>query len=369
MKNYLDLLKNIYENDHDHPDRTKVGRRSLFGTSLRFNLQEGFPLVTTRYIRAENFIKEIIWFIRGSCNNLELTEEGVNIWNNWAVKESSIDDFIKKHVTEKPDLENKEHLEKELKSYLTERFLNSVGPIYGPAWRMAPSTTNACVFNPEPKGIEEFASDVQELIRDVIEKEKGKTTETGEEITETMILNSFKYRCVDQLNNVINSLKNNPHSARHVISNWIPEWQPFEDLTPEENVLLGRGALSPCPILQQYHVMENLDGQKFLLLQVYCRSVDLPIGWTSNIAQYALLLSLIAHCTGMIPHELIMVGGDTHIYLNQLPLIEEQLSREPLPLPKIVINSKLKDIFQVTYEDITIEGYNFHPAIKYPLAK
>ncbi len=197
MHQYLDLMRDILKNGSDHEDRTGVGRRSVFGKQLRFKMEDGFPLVTTRAISTKALKHELLWFISGSKNNKELNKVGVHIWDPWAVSEKDKDFF---NYGNENDFDV---------------FDGSIGNIYGPAWRRAPGH-------------------------------------------------------IDQLGRVIDELKTRPFSSRLVISTWIPQWIPREDLKPAENVLLGKGVLAPCHVLQQYMV-KQIDGIKYLSLLMYQR--------------------------------------------------------------------------------------------------
>lgn len=169
---------------------------------------------------------------------------------------------------------------------------------------------------------------------------------------------------IDQLDKLINSLSSNPFSSRHVISAWIPQWVPNENMSFVDNIKLGKGALAPCHVLQQYFV-KKIDGKLHLSLLMYQRSADVPIGVPYNISQYALLLHLIAHVLDMVPDEFIWTGGDVHIYLNQLEKINTQIERQPYRSPTLKLNKDIKSLFGFRYEDIMIENYIYHSAISY----
>jgi thymidylate synthase len=172
---------------------------------------------------------------------------------------------------------------------------------------------------------------------------------------------------IDQLGNLIYNLKTNPYSSRHVISAWIPQWIPHESLSFVDNIKLGKGALAPCHVLQQYFVKKDPDGTLKLSLLMYQRSADVPVGLPYNIAQYSLLLHMVAQVVGMVADEFIWSGGDTHIYLNQLGKVDEQTSRTPYAFPKLILNKDIKSIFNFKYDDIEIKDYVSHPAISYPV--
>ncbi|MEZ4888302.1 MAG: thymidylate synthase [Chitinophagales bacterium] len=263
MQQYFDLLQKIIAKGNFKEDRTGTGTLSIFGHQMRFNLQEGFPLVTTRKIHTRSLIYELLWFLKGDTNIQYLNDHKVRIWDEWA--------------DENGDL----------------------GPIYGSQWRS---------WN-------------------------GGNGET-----------------VDQISQLMQDLKEKPHSRRLIVSAW--------------NVAdLPKMALVPCHSLFQFYVN---DGK--ISCQLYQRSADVPIGIPYNIASYALLLSMIAQQTGLQPYEFIHTIGDAHIYVNQMEGIEEQLKREMRALPQLKIREGVASIFDYDYEDFTIENYHPHPHIKMPVA-
>ncbi|WP_337044261.1 thymidylate synthase [Emticicia sp. 17c] len=263
MKQYQDLLRHILENGTQKTDRTGTGTISVFGYQMRFNLQDGFPLVTTKKVHTKSIIHELLWFIKGETNIAYLKENNVSIWDEWADAEGNL------------------------------------GPVYGKQWRSWAT----------PDG-----------------------------------------RSIDQLKEVINTLKKSPDSRRIIVSAW--------------NVgELSEMALMPCHALFQFYVADNK-----LSCQLYQRSADVFLGVPFNIASYALLTMMIAQECGLEPYEFIWTGGDTHIYLNHLEQVELQLSREPRKLPKMWINPEIKSIFDFKYEDFKLEDYDPYPAIKAPVA-
>jgi len=263
MQQYLRLLQHILDEGVNKSDRTGTGTKSCFGYQMRFNLQEGFPLVTTKKLHVKSIIHELLWFIKGETNVKYLTDNGVSIWNEWA--------------DENGDL----------------------GPVYGKQWRSWQGAD-------------------------------GKT--------------------YDQLTEVISQIKNNPDSRRIIISAW--------------NVAdLPDMALMPCHTMFQFYVA---DGK--LSCQLYQRSADVFLGVPFNIASYALFTMMIAHVTNLQPGEFIHTFGDVHLYNNHLEQAQLQLTRKPYPLPAMRINTDVKDIFDFTYEDFTLENYQFHPPIKAPVA-
>jgi len=263
MQQYLDLLRYIKDNGTVKSDRTGVGTKSVFGYQMRFNLEEGFPLLTTKKVHLKSIIHELLWFIAGDTNIKYLNDNGVTIWDEWADAEGNL------------------------------------GPVYGHQWRSWP------------------------------------TPEGG---------------TIDQLANVVEQLKNNPDSRRHIVS----AWNPAE---------VDKMALPPCHALFQFYVA---DGK--LSCQLYQRSADVFLGVPFNIASYALLTQMIAQVCGYRLGDFVHTLGDAHIYLNHLEQVETQLAREPRPLPQMVINPDVKDIFSFKYEDFKLEGYDPWPVIKAPIA-
>jgi thymidylate synthase len=276
MKQYLGLLTQILETGTQRGDRTGTGTKSIFGAQLRFDLSQGFPLVTTRKVFFKGVIHELLWFLAGNTNIKSLTDHNVHIWDAWA--------------DEKGDL----------------------GPVYGAQWRAWQA----------PDG-----------------------------------------RRIDQISNVVEQIRKNPNSRRHIVTAWNPAVLPDESISPPDNVRLGRAALASCHALYQFYVAEGR-----LSCQLYQRSTDCPVGQVFNIAQYALLTHLVAHQCDLQPGDFVWTGGDCHIYLNQIEGVLEQLKREPRPLPKLVIKRKPSSITDYQFEDFEIVGYDPHPAIKYPVA-
>lgn len=263
MKQYLDLLREIRDNGVTKTDRTGVGTKSIFGHQMRFNLQDGFPLLTTKKVFLKGIIYELLWFLKGDTNIKFLTDHNVHIWDEWA--------------DENGDL----------------------GYVYGKQWR---------------------------------------SWET------------IDGRVIDQISQVVDLIKNHPDSRRILVT----AWNPAE---------IDKMALPPCHCLFQFYVA---DGK--LSCQLYQRSADTFLGVPFNIASYALLTMMLAQVCGLEPGEFIHTTGDTHIYLNHLNQVNEQLSREPRPLPKMIINPDVKSIFDFKYEDFQLVDYDPYPAIKAPVA-
>jgi len=263
MRQYLDLLRHVLEHGAAKDDRTGTGTRSVFGWQMRFDLSEGFPLVTTKKLHLRSIIHELLWFIRGETNIGYLRENKVTIWDEWADENGEL------------------------------------GPVYGKQWRRW-------------------------------------TGSDGREI--------------DQLRWVVDEIRRNPDSRRLIVSAW--------------NVAdLPAMALMPCHTLFQFYVA---DGR--LSCQLYQRSADIFLGVPFNIASYALLTHMVARHCGLGVGDFVHTLGDAHLYSNHVGQAREQLSREPRPLPRLVLAPEATDLFAMRYEDIAIEGYDPHPAIKAPVA-
>ena len=263
MKSYQDLMKKILEEGALKNDRTGTGTRSIFGAQLRFDLNEGFPLVTTKKVHLRSIIHELLWFLKGDTNTKYLKENGVSIWDEWANQNGDL------------------------------------GPVYGAQWRSWKNTDG---------------------------------------------------KVIDQISNVIDQIKKNPDSRRHIISAW--------------NVgEISKMALPPCHALFQFYVA---DGK--LSCQLYQRSADIFLGVPFNIASYALLTAMIAQVVDLELGDFVHTLGDAHLYLNHLEQTKLQLSRDFRPLPKLKLNPLVKDLFAFQYSDISVEGYDPHPAIKAPIA-
>ncbi len=263
MRQYLELMRHVAERGHRKNDRTGTGTLSVFGWQMRFDLAEGFPLLTTKKLHTRSIIHELLWFLRGDTNIKYLKDNGVSIWDEWA------DDN------------------------------GELGPVYGKQWRSWEA----------PDG-----------------------------------------RSIDQITQLIEALKKNPDSRRHIVS----AWNPSE---------VDRMALPPCHALFQFYVA----GGK-LSCQLYQRSADIFLGVPFNIASYALLTLMVAQVCGYEPGDFVWTGGDCHLYVNHLEQARLQLSREPRALPQLRINPEVKDIFAFKFEDFTLEGYDPHPHIKAPVA-
>ncbi|MDY0209888.1 MAG: thymidylate synthase [Acholeplasma sp.] len=283
MKQYLDLCRHIMDNGSWKTDRTNTGTKSVFGYQMRFDLDEGFPLLTTKKVFMKAIIHELLWFISGDTNIKYLVDNGVKIWNEWPYE------AFKRHA----DYQNEtmdEFIEKIKTDEQFARKHGNLGPVYGAQWR--------------------------------------------------------SFGGVDQLKTVIDQIINNPDSRRIILSSWNP-------------AELDKMALPPCHAFLQFYVNDGM-----LSLQLYQRSGDVFLGIPFNIASYSLLLMMVAQVTNLKPKEFVHTIGDAHIYSNHFEQIETQLSREVRPLPKMSINSGVKDIFSFKYEDFKLEDYHPHPSIK-----
>lgn len=263
MKQYLDLMRHVLENGTNKQDRTRTGTASVFGYQMRFNLAEGFPLLTTKKLHVKSIIYELLWFLRGETNVRYLQEHGVNIWNEWAGEDGEL------------------------------------GPVYGAQWRS---------------------------------------------------WNTSDGRSIDQISQVIAQIKTNPNSRRLIVSAW--------------NVgEISKMALPPCHLLFQFYVA----GGK-LSCQLYQRSADIFLGLPFNIASYSLLTMMVAQACDLEPGEFVHALGDAHLYDNHIEQARLQLSRSPLGLPRMKINSSVHSIFEFDYDDFELLGYEAHPHIKAEVA-
>jgi thymidylate synthase len=269
MKQYLDLVQHVMENGCQKGDRTGTGTKSIFGYQMRFDLSEGFPMVTTKKLHLKSIIYELLWFLKGDTNIAYLQENEVKIWDAWADANGDL------------------------------------GPVYGHQWRN---------WNSEE---------------------------------------------IDQISDLITELKTNPNSRRMLVSAWNPSVLPDTTKSFDENVANNKAALPPCHAFFQFYVS---DGK--LSCQLYQRSADIFLGVPFNIASYALLTMMIAQVCDLEAGEFIHTFGDAHIYNNHFEQLELQLSREPKPLPKMILNPAIKNIFEFDFEDFTLEGYEPHALIK-----
>lgn len=263
MKQYHQLMRHVLEHGYQKPDRTGTGTLSVFGWQMRFNLDDGFPLLTTKKLHTRSIVHELLWFLQGDTNIRYLKENGVSIWDDWADGNGDL------------------------------------GPVYGKQWRRW-------------------------------ETADGRT--------------------VDQIAQLVEGLRSNPDSRRHLVS----AWNPGE---------VDGMALPPCHALFQFYVAGGR-----LSCQLYQRSADIFLGVPFNIASYALLTMMVAQVCGLRPGDFVWTGGDCHLYLNHLEQAKLQLSREPRALPKMMLNPAVKDIFGFRFEDFALDGYDPYPHIKAEVA-
>jgi len=269
MKQYLDLIKYVKENGIVKTDRTGTGTRSVFGYQMRFDLAEGFPMLTTKKLHLKSIIYELLWFLKGDTNIGYLKENGVSIWDAWADEQGNL------------------------------------GPVYGYQWR------------------------------------------------------NWNGDGIDQISDLIETIRNNPDSRRMLISAWNPSVLPDTSKSFAENVANHKAALPPCHAFFQFYVANGK-----LSCQLYQRSADIFLGVPFNIASYALFTMMVAHVTGLQYGEFIHTFGDAHIYNNHLEQIDLQLSREPRALPTMELNPAIKNIFDFGFDDFKLVNYNPHPHIK-----
>lgn len=268
MQQYLDLVRRVLDEGVEKGDRTGTGTRSVFGHQMRFDLADGFPLVTTKKIHLKSVVGELLWFVSGSTNTGWLRENGITIWDEWADDDGEL------------------------------------GPVYGHQWRSWPT----------PSG-----------------------------------------QTIDQLAGVIEALKADPDSRRHIVSAW--------------NVAdLPDMALAPCHAFFQFYVAPQADGPGRLSCQLYQRSADVFLGVPFNIASYALLTHMVAQVTGLVPGDFVHTFGDAHLYLNHLDQAREQLTRDPRSLPELWLDPQIDSIDRFTLESIKVTGYDPHPRISAPIA-
>ena len=269
MKQYLDLVNHVMENGILKEDRTGTGTKSVFGYQMRFNLENGFPLLTTKKLHLKSIIYELLWFLNGDTNIKYLSENGVKIWDGWA--------------NENGDL----------------------GPVYGSQWR------------------------------------------------------NWNNDNIDQISDLIETIKKNPKSRRMIVSAWNPSVLPDTSKSFNENIENGKAALPPCHAFFQFYVSNSK-----LSCQLYQRSADIFLGVPFNIASYSLLTHMVAHVCDLKVGDFIHTFGDAHIYTNHFDQVKLQVNREPKKLPKLKINRNVKNIFDFKFDDFEILDYNPHPHIK-----
>ena len=300
MKQYHELLRYILDQGVRKDDRTGTGTVSVFGYQMRFDLNEGFPLLTTKKVHFKSIVHELLWFIAGDTNIRYLVENGVSIWNEWPFENWLRENFMQE------DYPSGSPQRKDLMSEFVAKIADDqefaqkygcLGPVYGKQWR--------------------------------------------------------KFEGVDQLANIIDSLKTNPDSRRHIVSAWNPKDVPS----------MVKAGLPPCHTIFQFYVSEEK-----LSCQLYQRSADVFLGVPFNIASYALLTQMIAHVCDLKLGEFIHTFGDAHLYVNHLQQVDEQLAREPIKLPELKINRRVYSIFDFVFDDLELLGYRPYAAIAAPVA-
>ena len=267
MKPYLDLLRNIVENGHDHPDRTGTGRRSIFGTETRFNLQDGFPLITTRKAAYKAAFKEMFWFICGDTNIENLQKENVHIWDKWVPSDEEINSLVES-TTFKPGIDP-DVAKSAMITYLT-KYRNNIGPMYGNIWRNTSVSDPVSKILLPIKELGDIASDVMERYKAEYDDIQPKDSE-GNLLPFEDFVRIEDHDRVDQLQLLITGLKKDPYSARHVVTAWLPENIPLSGKSPGMNVLLGKGCLAPCHAMFQCFVTPNPNGKPYLSLKMFQR--------------------------------------------------------------------------------------------------
>jgi thymidylate synthase len=300
MKQYLDLVRHIRDNGVVKGDRTGTGTRSVFGYQMRFDLSEGFPLVTSKKVHLKSILHELLWFIRGDTNIRYLVENGVGIWNDWPyqswLRQTGQEDDLPMYSAEwKAGM--KEFVERIRTDVAFAKQWGDLGPVYGHQWR--------------------------------------------------------NFEGVDQLAQLVDDIKTNPDSRRLLVSAWNPKDIP----------VMVKSGLPPCHSLFQFYVTEGR-----LSCQLYQRSADVFLGVPFNIASYSILTMMIAQVTGLKLGDFVHTFGDAHLYNNHMEQVEEQLSRSTFPLPKLVINPKVNNLFDFVYEDFELQDYQSHGPISAPVA-
>lgn len=351
MKQYLDLVNRVFTEGHKVPNRTGIDTRAIFGHYMTFDLSEGFPLVTTKKVNLKAVINELLWFVHGCTNINDPLLGGSKIWDEWAVKPENL-------INAKPTTMDVLIKYAELANLSVDARRELV---YGGAIDREPEELLVAVS-------ESLGITPEELRRKIAEEQVGSIgpmygaqwRNFGEE---------------DQLQTLLKNLRERPFSRRHLVSAWNPTVLPDESISPEQNVLNGNGALAPCHCFFQFQVVpletpnERLQTHK-LNCQFYMRSSDIGLGLPFNIASYAALLLAICNQLDYAPGTLGYMGGDIHIYENQVEQLTEQLSRSPRALPTLRINRPIgTSIFELTAEDFVLEGYDPYPALKMTVAK
>lgn len=379
MKQYLDLLRDVHENGRGKADRTGTGTRAVFGRQIRMNLADGFPLLTTKKVFTRGILAELLWFLSGDTNEHTLRDQNVNIWKEWTPKGTELDVYERLALFRAQDPA----------AYQAALREGNCSPLEGESYadfRRRDEEADIAHYVPilDAAGIPTHGEGSGDLGRIYSAQWRGWRS----------VDNVYDVRVVDQISNLIRDLKTNPTSRRHIVT----AWNPGE---------LDQMALPPCHCLFQFYCEELAESERRSLwearmgrklmtsydpsvykrredweagfeanmradgipryrlsCQLYQRSADIFLGVPFNIASYAALTMMIAQCVNMVPGEFVHTFGDLHIYNNHTGQVEEQLQREPRPLPKLTINPAVKDIFSFKMDDFKLEGYDPHPAIK-----
>ena len=317
---YLDLVNRVLTEGKPKKNRTGIDTIGIFGAQARFDLADGFPLLTTKKVFFKGIVHELLWFISGSTNIKYLVDNGVHIWDDWAYQRylKFISKFVVVGESDKPTLSQADFIHR-IKT--VDEFAKIWGDLgmgtYGGMWRAFP-----------------FYNDYETV-----------ASAEGRETLDT----------VDQLKKVIEKLKTNPDDRRLIVSAWHPHW-------------VDHCALPPCHVLFHFNTELLSDGRRKLNCLLYQRSCDLFLGVPFNLASYALLTHMVAHCVGMVPGEFIHTYGDLHLYINHVEQARLQSTRDPYLSPTLALNLAKRDIFHFNYDDIQLVGYNSHPAIKAEVA-
>lgn len=388
MRQYLDGLKFIEDHGITVPDRTGTGRHRTFDMpNETYDLRQGFPLVTTREINPLALIDELLWFISGSTKVEDLRFKF--FWQKWMLTEEQAKAWAMGQGAEDSE-------EYEAAMDHAKNLIGTIGPMYGHVWRKAPSNKSEFAKNPV-RSVFDFPMDFLDRfqkedndiigyenywdsgaeIRDFVASNLARTDERGKQQVAQKLYDALQkkyWETYDQLNEMIIGIKTSPFSSRHRVTAMLPELTALESLTPQENILADRGCLTPCHTFYQVFAepqpkdIHGNDQPDLLHMRLYMSSNDAPVGRVYNIAQYSILLAMIAQCTDKVAGKFTIMTGDGHIYSDQHEGVALQLTREPLPLSTLWLNPGIKDITQFTHDDIKILDYQSHPPIKYPVS-
>lgn len=411
MKQYIELGNDILENGKYKLDRTKVGTIGVFGRQTRFDLEKGFPLLTTKKVFLRGLIEELLWFLDGKTNNNDLLKKDVHIWDTWAVKDQVPMTFVELIAS----------LQQAIPSFFEDTIVVFKVDAEG-------NVTNEKVQHDQIEIGSVAYNEILLLIKSTGELHNKviPTTKSRPDGNDGALGPIYGHQWrhwighdgieIDQIKKVIDDLNIRPASRRIIVTAWNPTDMPDESKTPEQNVVEGKAALASCHCLFQFFTEELTTNERWgwikktnflkkvrlpsfmpdgientvdsvilenvikwmnennipkyrLSCQLYQRSCDFALGVPFNIASYALLTMMVAQCVNMVPGEFVHTFGDLHVYVNHVDKLKEQLVREPRQLPTMWINPEKKDIFSFTIDDFHLEGYDPHPAIQYEIAK